>query len=100
MSDSVEASQYRFDAKTSGRDANESIRHSSILFRKNGAQIENHAAFFYPGNDRRLRGTQTRSQVISAQTVAGYSQQSSGQNRRGHGAAAQQGFTVHNFNLQ
>jgi hypothetical protein len=43
-----------FDAKTSRDDAADNRRQRDILFRKHSAQIEQDAAFVYPGNDGRI----------------------------------------------
>ena len=54
MSDSVEESQRCFDARTLRNDAVKSRGHGNILRRKNGSQIQHHAAFFDSRNDRRI----------------------------------------------
>ena len=54
MSDGVESGQQGFDAEGSGDDACESGDDGDVLIRKNGAQIEEDAAFFYSGDDGRI----------------------------------------------
>ena len=54
MSDSVEEGQRCFDARRLRYDAIENGGYRSILFRKNRAQIQQHAAFVNSRNDWRL----------------------------------------------
>ena len=71
-----------------------------ILFRKNGAQIQQDTAFFDSGNNRRVEGTQPCGDFICAQGFVADGQQARRQNSRRRGPAADHGFAVDYFDTQ
>src|SRR5712671_8032037 len=97
---SVVRDEASFDLARSLNDTCKSGGQPSILLWKNRAQIQQHAAFFHPSNDRRIGSSQPRREFVSAKTFDGDGQNPCGQRGRWRGPAAENRFTVHNFNFQ
>ena len=71
MSDGVKSGQRIFDAGKRLCDAPQRISDEAILFRKDGAQINQNSSFFDASDNWRIRRAQPAGKFVCAQTLAG-----------------------------
>src|SRR5258708_5497845 len=76
------------------------FHHVGLFAFKDGAQIEQYAAFFHSGDNRRTMQTQTRGQLVSSEMTGGNRQQKCRQCGSWRRAAADQRVSGNHFHLQ
>ena len=79
----------RFSTASSRGDPHKNLTQDLVLFRKNGAQIEQYPPLFESTNHRRIRAAQTGGKLVGAEAMTGESDQGGGQNCRGGRPAAE-----------
>ena len=75
-------------------------REGTILLEKDRAQVEQHAAFFNPGDDRRIRLAKAGAQFVGAEIAVGERDEACWESCRGSSAAPNDRFAVEEFEHQ